>query len=151
MKERIRAVLSWAKKRWKPLTLVAVVMLLLASYPVLVLGYTWSKVLQSDLEGGRHGPLDAYRHALASAIVSYTLDERVVEWVSEVMEGGRLVSHRMDRHNNRIGASIGSEVSSFWDIEPAVARRVAEGKVMSNDPDQITWLPKGVWSDAVMW
>jgi len=44
-------------------------------YPMCVLTYTWTCVFQSDLEGGKNGPLDAYRHTLASAVVSHTLGE----------------------------------------------------------------------------
>ena len=58
--------------------------LLAMSYPAVVLGYTWTYVLMSDFEGGRHGPLDAYRHTLASAFVSYTSTPSVVALVSFV-------------------------------------------------------------------
>ncbi len=124
---------------------------MLGSYPVMVLGYVWIKVAQSDLPGGRNGPLDAYRHTLASALVSYTLDERVVGWVSDVMEDERIITQRMDRHNNRIGAMIGNQAESLIKIEPAVAKKVSEGRVFARDPDQSTWLPKSIWGDSKMW
>lgn len=143
--------LAWMKRRWKLLSVAASVCMIFATYPTFVLGYTWIKVAQSDLPGGRHGPLDAYRHTLASAIVSYTLNEGVVERVSGVMEHQEIATHRMDRHNNRIGASIGSKAKSFWEIEPAVAKRVAKGKLMARDSDQSTWLPKAMWGDRKMW
>ena len=151
MKERLRSIRAWMKKRWQMLTIVGSIPLILAIYPSFVLGYTWIKVLQSDLPGGRHGPLDAYRHTLASAIVSYTLNEGVVDWVSRTMETEDIYSHRMDRHNNRIGAEIGSKAKRFRDIEPAVARQVAEGRVMASDENQSTWLPKPLWKDKKMW
>ena len=141
---------SW-KRRTKILGVIGICVLLLGSYPVSVLGYVWIKVYQSDLPGGRNGPLDAYRHTLASAVVSYTLDEKVVEWVSEVMEHKEIATHLMDRHNNRIGAQIGSKAKRFRDIEAAVARQLAEGAIFASDPDQSTWLPKSIWGDDKMW
>ena len=151
MKERLRSIRAWMKKRWQMLTIVGSIPLILAIYPSFVLGYTWIKVLQSDLPGGRHGPLDAYRHTLASAVVSYTLNEEAIHLVNRVMEGDPLHIHAMDRHNNLIGARIGSEVESFGDIERAVAEQVAKGKVMSRDPDQSTWLPEVMWQNEKMW
>ncbi len=139
------------KKRNRIFCVAATCLLLLASYPVLLLGYVWIKVAQCDLPGGRNGPLDAYRHTLASAVVAYTLDAKVVEWVSGVMEDEKLITHRMDIHNNRIGAQIGSEVKSFWDIEPTVARRVSKGAMFARDENQSMWLPESIWRDGNMW
>src|SRR5688572_11426083 len=87
--------------------------LILSLYPLFVLTYTWSCVFRSDLEGGRHGPLDAYRHALASAVVSYTFGERSVGLVTSLMESKGKNSNKMDSHNNRIGAHIGANSRSF--------------------------------------
>ena len=151
MRSLLRACLRWMRKRWKLLSALAAIMLVLAAYPTFVLGYTWLKVAQSDLPGGRHGPLDAYRHTLASAVVAYTLNEGVVEWVTLKMERKDTATHRMDRHNNRIGAKIGSKAKRFRDIEPAVAKQVAEGRAMTGSPDQSTWLPKPLWKKGKMW
>ena len=151
MKGWLRSCWAWMKKRWQMLTIVGSIPFILAIYPTFVLGYTWIKVSQSELPGGRHGPLDAYRHTLASAVVSYTLNEEVIAWVSEKMEHSDILTHKMDRHNNRIGATIGSKVDSFWEIEAAVAKRVAEGMIMAKDPDQSTWMPEAMWKDAKMW
>jgi hypothetical protein len=85
--------------------------LTLAAYPTFVLTYTWSHVLQSPLPGGRHGPLDAYRHTLASAVVAHTLDARVILLVNGVMERHGRRSNAMDIHNNLIGAGIGSRAT----------------------------------------
>lgn len=74
---------------------VAIFFLLLSIYPLCVLFYTWTHVFRSDLEGGRHGPLDAYPHALASAIVSYTLDERAVYLMTGLMESDGKDSNKM--------------------------------------------------------
>jgi hypothetical protein len=141
---------SW-KRQTQVLWLIAIFFLMLGSYPVLVLGYVWIKVAQSDLPGGRNGPLDAYRHTLASALVSYTLDEKVVRWVSNLMEDERIITQRMDRHNNRIGAMIGNKAKRLSEIEPAVAKKVSEGRVFARDPDQSTWLPESIWGDSKMW
>lgn len=124
---------------------------LLSIYPVSVLVFTWSHVSRSDLEGGRHGQLDAYRHALASATVSHTLGEWAVDLVTCIFEWNDKQSNEMDRHNNRIGASIGSNVKSFREIEPAVRRAVLNGTVDSDDLDQITWLSSNKWRDGRFW
>ena len=125
--------------------------LLLGIYPALVLVYTWSFVLRSDLRGGRHGPLDAYRHALASSVVSYTLNESAVDLITALFESKGKASNRMDRHNNRIGARLGRRATSFRELEPAVRRLVSKGTVDSADLDQITWLPENKWRDGWIW
>ena len=122
--------------------------LLLGIYPALVLVYTLSFVLRSDLRGGRHGPLDAYRHALASSVVAYTLNESAVDLVTALFESKGKASNRMDRHNNRIGASLGTRTASFRELEPSVRRLVSKGTVDSADLDQITWLPEEKWRDG---
>jgi hypothetical protein len=124
---------------------------LLVSYPVSVLAFTWSYVLSSDLPGGRHGPLDAYRHTLASAFVSYTLHPRAVHFVSNVMESNEKRSSTMDRHNNANGARIGFTVQSISEIEPAVAQSIANGQIYSTHPNQSTWLPKEDWRQGKLW
>ena len=130
------------------LTAAAVV---LSIYPLFVLLYTWTCVYRSDLEGGRNGPLDAYRHTLASAVVSYTLDERAVNLVTRLMESKGKNSNTMDRHNNRIGAQIGATSKSFKDLEPTVLQSVQNGTVNSTNTDQITWLPKEKWRKQRLW
>lgn len=138
------------KKRkllWRFLTLAA----LLGAYPLCVLAFTWSHVLRSDLPGGRHGQLDAYRHALASATVSYTLGEWAVDLVTSVFEWDEKDSNGMDRHNNSIGAGIGSSVESFREIEPAVLRSVRKGAVNAANSNQITWLPANKWREGRLW
>ena len=125
--------------------------LLLGIYPALVLGYTWSCVLQSDFRGGRHGPLDAYRHALASSVVSYTLKESAVDLITVLFESKGKDSNRMDGHNNRIGARLRAHADSFRDLEPAVRQHVGNGAVAAVEPDQITWLPENKWRDGWIW
>ena len=139
------------KKTRTLLKRIGVLALVLSIYPLLVLIYTWSCVLRSDLEGGRHGPLDAYRHALASAVVSYTLDEKAVGITTRLMESKGKQSNIMDRHNNMIGAQIGSVANTFTDIEPLVHKRVLVGAVNSTNINQITWLPAEKWRNAFLW
>jgi hypothetical protein len=117
-----------------------------AAYPLAVFGYAYGYSLTSDLPGARHGPQDAYRHALASAVVAYTVSPRAVRWITAVMEAADDPSSAMDRHNNAIGASIGASATSFVQIRPQVEQRVRAGRVDAADPQQITWLPPHQWS-----
>jgi hypothetical protein len=136
-------------KRTK-INLIAVALLAM-SYPAVVLGYTWTHVLMSEFEGGRHGPLDAYRHTLASAFVSYTTTPSVVALVSFVMENNTKRSSAMDRHNNNIGAGIGQSAIKLREIEPLVARSITNGAVNSQQIQQSTWLPKEDWRPGKLW
>lgn len=137
------------KKRWLRRVVVFTAVLLI--YPVFVIGYTWTHVLRSDLEGGRHGPLDAYRHALASAVVSYTLGEWAVDLVTTVFESPGKDSNLMDRRNNLIGSAIGVSSSSFAELESRVRGKVLAGAELSAASSQITWLPRGQWRDSKLW
>jgi hypothetical protein len=130
------------RRRWlRRLGLAAVA----AAYPAAVLSYVYWVTMTSNLPGGRHGPQDAYRHALASAVVAYTLSPRVVDWVTAVMEPSDDPGDLMDRHNNFVGASIGASAASFAEIRPEVERRVHAGRVNARDPERITWLPPSEW------
>ena len=140
-----------AKSKRKALLKLSALALLISIYPLCVLFYTWGCVFRSDLEGGRHGPLDAYRHALASAVVSYTLGEQAVDVITAVMESRGKDSNKMDRRNNRIGARIGVVSKSFHDLEPSVRQSVLNGAVNSIDTNQITWLPKDKWRSGRIW
>lgn len=130
---------------------IAGAVLVLAVYPAFVLGYTWAHVARSPLPGGRQGPLDAYRHTLASAVVAYTLGPRVVDAVTLVMEHGETEAHRMDRHNNRIGADTSVRALSFGDIEPTVRAQVQRGAVNATKASQTTWLPPERWRPGGLW
>lgn len=136
-------------KRW--IRRFGILAILLLIYPVFVLGYTWTHVFRSDFEGGRNGPLDAYRHALASAVVSHTLGEWAVELVTTVFESSGQESGQMDRKNNSIGAAIGQNAKSLAEIEPTVRNQVSKGAERSDQVGQITWLPRERWSDARLW
>ncbi|MGC3981436.1 MAG: hypothetical protein QM808_09270 [Steroidobacteraceae bacterium] len=139
------------KNRIRTLLKIIAISILIFAYPAFVLGYTWSHVASSDLPGGRNGPLDAYRHTLASAVVAYTLNARAVEWVTAVMEAPGRPSNLMDRHNNRLGASIGSHVQSFVEIEPLVSVRVRDGQINATSAAQVTWLPPSRWRSDRLW
>ncbi len=139
------------KKKRKLLLRFSILAALVSVYPIWILVFTWSHVLKSDFEGGRHGPLDAYRHALASATVSYTLGEWAVGLVTTVFEWDDKDSNAMDRHNNNVGARIGSRAQSFREIEPTVRESVLKGAIDAPDLNQITWLPESKWRDGRFW
>ena len=139
------------KRRTKLAIRILCALLLMCAYPAFVLGYTWSHVARSNLSGGRCGPLDAYRHTLASAALAFTLSPKVVEWVTRVMEHGGSDSNLMDEHNNQIGARIGSRAHSFGEIERLVHAQVLRGVVNARDPGQVTWLPRERWRDGRLW
>jgi hypothetical protein len=120
-------------------------------YPLFVMIYTLNHVYQSDLEGGGNGPLDAYRHTLASAVVTYTLGDWAVNFTSYFMESKKTATGAMDRHNNHVGAKIGSHAKSFKDIEPMVHKHVLEGACCTSKKDQTTWLPKEIWRKRILW
>jgi hypothetical protein len=129
--------------RWPVWVLVVA---LIAAYPAITLGYVYAHTMRSELPGGRHGPRDAYRHALASAFVAYTLSPRVVDWVTEWMEGHG-PSSEMDRHNNAIGARIGAAATALAELRTRVRAAVDAGAVNATDPEQITWLPRSRWRE----
>ena len=135
----------------KLMRLIIIFALIMCIYPACVLGFTWYHVLTSDFKGGRNGQLDAYRHTLASATVSYTLGEWAVNLTTWIFESKGRESNKMDIHNNRIGANIGSDAKSFCDIEPAVYHAVEKGKVFAVNPNQVTWLPPSKWHDRKLW
>ena len=137
--------------RRKIIRRASVCALFLCVYPIFVLGFTWGHVLKSDFKGGRHGQLDAYRHALASATVSYTLGEWAVDFTTWIFESSDKNSNKMDTHNNRIGATIGSEAESLQAIELKVRQAVEGGKVSAVNLDQITWLAPSKWRDEKLW
>lgn len=139
------------RRRWGRRCLL--VLAVLAVYPVFVLGTVYVATSRSDLPGGRHGPKDAYRHSLASAIVAYTGSPRWVDWVTVVMErdGRGDAARAMDARNNRIGARIGAAAASWDEMNAAVLRAVQAGGVAVEgeniEEDGITWLPSERWQD----
>ncbi len=131
----------------KKILYVFIFLIVLSSYPCFILGYTWFNVGTVDLEGGTNGPRDAYRHILASAIVSYTIGDWAVNIVTNITEEPDKLSSKMDIHNNKIGKKIGRQMNSFFDIEPMVKQAVLNGEVNTKDEDRVTWLPKKTWQN----
>jgi hypothetical protein len=134
-------------RRW-----LLVVAALLAAYPLFALGATYALTLRSGLPGGRHGPRDAYRHSLASALVAWTASPRCVEWVTAVMEGDDPgASHRMDAHNNRVGIRLAARAADWSSLLQSVRAAVDGGVAMDEralaDPDRIVWLPAHRWRE----
>jgi hypothetical protein len=127
------------------LWLVLLGLALLSAYPLATLGYVYGHTMFSDLPGGRHGPRDAYRHALAAGFVAYTISPRAVKLVSRVMESDSHISSVMDRHNNAVGAAIGTRADSLADMQREVLARVNQGGVMTMSPDRLTWMPPRTW------
>jgi hypothetical protein len=131
-------------RRWRP---VLVACGLLSIYPLALLSYVYGHTLTSGLPGGRHGPQDAYRHTLASAVVAWSLSPRAAALVTRVMESDPEPGSRMDRHNNAIGAEIGASVESFSGLRPRVLARVQAGRINATDAGQVTWLPPREWRE----
>ena len=124
-------------------------------YGALVLSFVWWHCYTSNFNGGRNGQLDAYRHTLASAVVSYTSSPKIVTLVSLIMERKNLRSNIMDKHNNTIGAQIGAQISNRADslqvLESDVKMRVLHGAVNTPNSAQITWLPAQYWRESWWW
>lgn len=128
-------------------------------YICLILGIVYYNVWNSGLKGGGHGPQDAYRHSLASALVAHTLHPKCIELVIHVMEkdGTGSFANKMDTNNNRLGAQIGASVpwstSSVSVVIKKVHTAVDNGTVqninsntkISSNPQQIMWMPKKYW------
>lgn len=133
-----------AKWRWFWFVVV------LFAYPVFVLGYVWLHCYKSGFEGGKLGQLDAYRHTLASAVVTYTLSSCAVDLVT-LIESRSNENGLMDRHNNRIGTNLGRQATRFKDIENQVFKSVMLGAENATDYNQITWLPKAQWKNSLFW
>ncbi len=124
---------------------------LAAVYPAFVFATVYVHWFAADLPGGRNGPADAYRHALASATVAYTATPRWVDWVTAVMErGGDGNDMRaMDAHNNRIGAAIGAQAESWSEMQAEVLKAVRAGAIRAADENTITWLPPERWQNRL--
>ena len=137
-----------ARRKWMALAAIAS---LLAAYPVFVLGAVYAHWFAAGLPGGRDGPADAYRHALASATVAYTGWPRWVEWATLTMERGGVgsPSRAMDAHNNRLGARIGIRSRSWGAMQSAVLAAVRSGGVDVADDNRITWLPRERWRNRL--
>ena len=120
-------------------------------YLVFVLSFVWWHCYFSQFTGGKNGPLDAYRHTLASAVVAYTSSPKLVHIVSIVMENKGHAANLMDKHNNAIGAQIGAKANSLDELENQVNMRVLQGAVNAPISTQITWLPAQTWRESLWW
>lgn len=120
-------------------------------YPILVLSFVWWHCYQSPLTGGTNGPLDAYRHTLASAVVAYTTSPKLVEITTFWMENKNQPANLMDQHNNAIGAKIGIHANALSNLPSIVTTQILRGKVNSSNPNQITFMPKSWWKDSLLW
>ncbi len=134
------------RSKWLILSLV-----LLTIYPAFVLSYVWRECFFSDFQGGKSGQLDAYRHTLASAVVTYTSSPKVVDIVTVCMEGKGRADNLMDRHNNLIGAKIGLTAKSFSQIHTLVRQQVSKGTENAIENSQITWLARPYWGKSLFW
>ncbi len=137
------------RKRW--FRRLAAICALLATYPAFVFATVYAHWFAADLPGGRNGPADAYRHALASATVAYTATPRWVDWVTAIMErgGDGNSSRAMDAHNNRIGAAIGARAESWNQMQAAVLTAIRDGRIDAAEKDRITWLPPERWQNRL--
>lgn len=120
-------------------------------YVVLVLGFVWWRCYKSPLKAGANGPLDAYRHTFASAVVTYTTSPKIVQLVSDVMERKNRPANLMDKHNNAIGMRIGLQVKSLDEIHTRVMEQVEKGAVDATDVDQTRWMPPRFWGPGFLW
>ena len=141
--------MSDAPRKQRPWRRLALCAAALAAYPAFVLASVYAHWFAADLPGGRNGPADAYRHALASATVAYTSSPRLVDWATWAMEGdgSRGSSRAMDAHNNRIGARIGSTAPSWDAMQSTVLAAVHAGRVDADRAETITWLPPERWQN----
>lgn len=141
--------------RFKPFKIckkyLLLVIILPLIYGALVLGFVWWHCYTSELNGGKNGQLDAYRHTLASALVAYTTSPKVVFLVTALMERKNKAPNIMDRHNNAIGAQIGNHASSLDALKGDVKMRVLQGAINTPNNAQITWLPTQYWRESLWW
>lgn len=126
-------------------------LIVLSVYPAFVLGYVWYHCLVSDFQGGKYGQLDAYRHTLASAVVTYSSSSKLVAVATAVMERKDSAANRMDRHNNIIGVEIGQTATSFSQLNVLVQQRVNQGAENAVEASQVTWLATPYWEKSLFW
>lgn len=126
-------------------------LIVLSVYPAFVLGYVWYHCLVSDFQGGTYGQLDAYRHTLASAVVTYSSSSKLVAVATAVMERKDSAANRMDRHNNIIGVEIGQTATSFSQLNVLVQQRVNQGAENAVEASQVTWLATPYWEKSLFW
>jgi hypothetical protein len=122
-----------------------------ALYGLSVLSYVWWHCVNSNLPGGKYGPLDAYRHTLASAVVAYSSSPKLVIIITKIMEGKGRPIDKMDQHNNAIGAAIGEQADSLSSLEQCVKNQILKGTTNTQNIMQSTWLSKVFWRENIFW
>ena len=117
-----------------------------------LLASTYATVLRSGLPGGSDGPMDAYRHTLASAQLAYVFGPGSVRQFTALTERHpeRKKDDAMDTHNNLLGAAIGASGRSLREVRAEVLHRVESGGVNRADPRQVTWLPRRYWREGLL-
>lgn len=146
MKARIKKSLKGGRFVWRGAFALAVVALALSFAWALLLSPFYAAAFLTGLPGMRGGPQDAFRHTLASAVVSRFISPAAVDWVTDATESGRTRNSRMDRHNNRIGRELGLRGGSATQLYGRVREQVAAGRADSDDPAVTTWLPEKNWT-----
>ena len=136
-------------KNAKKMMLIAIILPCL--YSTFVLSFVWWHCYTSAFNGGGNGQLDAYRHTFASAVVSYTLSLKLVSLISLVMENKNGAGNLMDKHNNIIGAQIGSKSQSLTELNTLVIIQTQGGRANASSPTQVTWLPAKYWAKRLFW
>jgi hypothetical protein len=89
-------------------------------------------------------PLDAFRHAFASALTARTTGVNMVIHLGDLHEGteaDKESSHAMDRYNNQIGAQIGAAHphASDSEIESFVWEAMKDGQLQLSPHSQINY------------
>ncbi len=115
-------------------------------FPVIFLIYFYISAMQTGLPGRRGGPQDAFRHSYASAVVARYTHSNVVKILTNILESNSEDSYDlMDRHNNAIGAKIGS---SDLPIYETLLNKIKQGSVSAYDKNTLMWLPSDHWSNG---
>lgn len=139
---------------WRISVAIPLMLILIALiYSISVLTFVYSNVWNSELTGGGNGPADAYRHSLASATIAHTLSPEVVYFITDIMEQKGVEAGNpeniMDKHNNYLGAKIGSSIpltlNSIFVVNKEIRQRVNAGAINTKDPNQIRFMPKNSW------
>jgi hypothetical protein len=124
---------------------------ILALFCLSILLPVWIHVASVSFRGGKNGPLDAYRHTLASAYLAHALGPSAVSLVTFLMESPSKVDGVMDRHNNALGATIGAKATRFSTIEPIVKEHIHAGSQHPEGPEQAMWLDEKLWREGWLW
>ena len=85
----------------------------------------------TGLPGQHNGEQDAYRHCITSGNLARRITETTAVWVGDLYEwsgDGPAEEKRMDKHNNRIGVSIGSNANSRDDVSSGCREKLNDGR-----------------------